>query len=1064
VYRSGITAGRDGSASAREVQPQVVIKLRDEEDTRARVASLAVAPGRGASGVPAAPSQLNDITRRFPGTTVTPLARAATGARLQAMVRQAQRAAGRAVPNLANFYAVSVPRGTDPQALIGFAQDVRGVERAYMQGAPTPPPVTPGDDPRASNQRYLLRAPRGVDARYAWTVPGGDGRGITFVDIEQGWTLNHEDLTGGGIALVSGVNHAYHGHGTAVLGEVMAQDNTRGCIGITPLVTGKVVSQFRTTANYSTFDAIISAILATRYGDVILLEAQTTLGGSNFLPVEVDFDVFAAIWVATLLGRVVVEAAGNGNTDLDTFRHPTDGFILKRGHADFRDSGAIIVGAATSVVPHRRLVLSGALASQSSNYGSRVDCYGWGQNIDTTGDGWTGTSVTEYTTTFGGTSGASPIVTGAAIALQAIHRARHGRTLSPSRVRAVLADRSIGTRSGVPASDRIGVMPDLRRIVAHLSLAPAAAPARRRPAPATTAPARPSQPAPARPPVGDFPMPRTDVRAAALIDAGHGGVVDEEVPAAYGSPLARAHTARAVEKDINLQLARRVCDKLGTNGVLSRSGDYSLTLRERIERARAAQAAAFVSIHSNTGRVDRAGPEVWVYADDRNRGGPESLQLAQRIRTELAAVEQSSVPVRAGRFAVLRPELHGPGVAACLVETGSLAHPEGAARLSSQQFLDDVGAAVARGVSSYLAHDYAQRGGRYGSVVATEPDAAHVESPPEDAIAHICYHEGTEEEQVSWWDAEMPAAALVDTAPAPLRGLLSFLRVSYPTFAPQEAAYFRTLTEHLHRHGVVAAGTTLDRDSFTDAVRTFQSRRRIAVTGIPNEQTLWALQRDWALARRLATANVPADQVAGSRGYNRFRLRQDIVDRYTALRDAVRAAGGVITSAGSFRDLGANVTAGRSSTSMHYSGLALDLATDTGMRNTAQQYLITREGTRRWRVWCRSDSAPERTLDAVIWRNGAITTQSVTARCFDFTALAEANGFSSIGPRSSFPGDYGSAEWWHFQCELPLARYVSQFGIELLSLAAYTEASLSRHTGIWSNRLKVFRKGRSGWY
>src|SRR5690606_29765882 len=117
-----------------------------------------------------------------------------------------------------------------------------------------------------------------------------------------------------------------------------------------------------------------------------------------------------------------------------------------------------------------------------------------------------------------------------------------------------------------------------------------------------------------------------DTRVAALIDAGHGG----PVAAAYGSPDGATGLV-GQEKDINLEVARRVCDVLGTNSVMTRTGDYNVTLRERIERARAADAAAFVSIHSNTGRTDYGGPEVWVYGDGSRAAGAPSQQLAQRI-------------------------------------------------------------------------------------------------------------------------------------------------------------------------------------------------------------------------------------------------------------------------------------------------------------------------------------------------------------------------------------------------------------------------------------------------
>ncbi|HSU16644.1 N-acetylmuramoyl-L-alanine amidase [Longimicrobium sp.] len=645
-------------------QPRVVVKFRDSDPSPALVASLA------ATGTPSTPppQQADALRHRFPGATVERLFASTTPARLQSLVREARRAesaSARRVPDLQSFYTMRLAPGSRPDEAIGAAANIPGVERAYLQGAPTPPPLHPDDDPRAANQGYLAAAPRGIDARFAWTVRGGDGQGVNFVDLEQGWTLNHEDLSAAGITLVSGVNSAYFGHGTAVLGEILAQDNTRGCIGITPMARARVVSQKRSATNYSTSDAIISAVVNMRAGDILLLEAQTTLGGSTFLPVEVDIDVWAAIFIATVFGITVIEAGGNGGNDLDAFRHPTDGFIFKPGHADYRDSGAIMVGAATSAAPHDRMSFS--------NYGARVNCYAWGQNIDTTGDGWTGNLTTTYTPSFSGTSGASPIVTGAAISVQGMVKAKTGHPWTPAKMRAVLSNPSTNTRSHNPATDRIGVMPDLRAIVAAESLAP---------------------------PVGDFPMPRGDTRIAALVDAGHGGVEEEEPAYAgvYGSPYGGA----SVEKDINLGIARRVRAHLGAGAALTRDGDYGVPLGARARQAREAAAPVFVSIHANTGRADRPGPEVWVYGGPEGAADPASRRLAQRISGELARVDGAPVPVRAGDLALLRPGVQGAGTAACLVEAGSLAHPAGAARLHDAGAQDAIGAAVARGVSGYL--------------------------------------------------------------------------------------------------------------------------------------------------------------------------------------------------------------------------------------------------------------------------------------------------------------------------------------------------------------------------
>ena len=70
----------------------------------------------------------------------------------------------------------------------------------------------------------------------------------------------------------------------------------------------------------------------------------------------------------------------------------------RRSSTDFRNSGAIMVGARSSVAPHTRLGFS--------NNGSRIDCYAWGESVDTTSTNSEGTDNTLYTSGFNGTSSA----------------------------------------------------------------------------------------------------------------------------------------------------------------------------------------------------------------------------------------------------------------------------------------------------------------------------------------------------------------------------------------------------------------------------------------------------------------------------------------------------------------------------------------------------------------------------------------------------------------------------------------------------------------------------------
>ncbi|MGH7713578.1 MAG: hypothetical protein ACREOG_19980, partial [Gemmatimonadaceae bacterium] len=264
------------------------------------------------------------LTRDFPGVQIGRLVTSLDDNDIQGLERRAIETDPTYKPvDFTRYVAIDCPNGIDPHEVAKALRASRSVEIAYVEGGPTPPPVNALDDPRSANQGYLDAAPDGIDAEYAWTVSGGDGAGIGFVDMEQGWTLNHEDLVAAGIGLISGNNSAWFGHGTAVLGEVVATDNTIGDVGATPAATARVVSQWRTAVDYNTTDAILDAVANMNFGDVLLLEAQTTVpGASGYMPVEAEDAVFDAIRLGTAVGVAIIEAAGNGSNDLDAYSHP----------------------------------------------------------------------------------------------------------------------------------------------------------------------------------------------------------------------------------------------------------------------------------------------------------------------------------------------------------------------------------------------------------------------------------------------------------------------------------------------------------------------------------------------------------------------------------------------------------------------------------------------------------------------------------------------------------------------------------------------------------------------
>lgn len=434
--------------------PRVVVKFRDfvqlpyQDGVEKYLDKLSVGPWR-------------QLAERFPGIKIRRMYTSVTPERIRQLVDEAMRRdAAYRPPDFLCYFIVDCPPAVDPEELAKALSAWKSVQTAYLDPPGSDPAVSPADDPRSSNQGYLDPAPDGIDAEFAWGLPGGDGQGQNVIDLERGWTLNHEDLNAHGAALLHGVLlNTSRPHGTSVLGEICAVDNTLGGVGIAPNVASVDVVSYNGSTRPN---AIMAAIDNLPFGGVLLLEAQlsATIGGTAWvnLPIEALDAEFEAIRLATALGISVVEAAGNGSNDLDIFTDAGGRQIFNRGSADFRDSGAIMVGAASSTTPHTRM--------NFSNFGSRIDCYGWGENVDTaTSTTAMPFSTTAYTGGFNGTSSASPIVTGAALLVQGIAENGLGFRFSAWQMRALLSDPATGTPSNNPAVDRIGVMPDLQAII-----------------------------------------------------------------------------------------------------------------------------------------------------------------------------------------------------------------------------------------------------------------------------------------------------------------------------------------------------------------------------------------------------------------------------------------------------------------------------------------------------------------------------------------------------------------------------------------------------------------------
>lgn len=394
------------------------------------------------------------LASQFPGAVLSlnRLLRMQTGDQLSAMLDAARARSGQEPPNLLSVMAIDVTGSVDRQALVAALRALPFIEFAYEETPLIQASVDPSNDTFAPAQGYLLPAPFGIDAFFAWSLPGADGDGVKFLDIERGWNLTHEDLSG---AAITELNQSVPGnefHSTACLGIVLAQDNDKGGIGIAPKVKGAIASSLRNTLP----DAFVLAAGFLEAGDVLLIEEQTV----DLKPVEMDAHIAMLIHALTLLGIVVIEPAGNGGHDLDTLLR-NDGTSLDRNTFNFFDTGAIMVGA-------RQAALRARISF--SCHGNRVDCHAWGENIVTTSSvngpfgPYMGLNPLAGDTGFGGTSGASAIIAGAAISLQGVARKR-SITLTPARMREILSG---PFNTGTDNPDGIGVMPDLREAVNHI--------------------------------------------------------------------------------------------------------------------------------------------------------------------------------------------------------------------------------------------------------------------------------------------------------------------------------------------------------------------------------------------------------------------------------------------------------------------------------------------------------------------------------------------------------------------------------------------------------------------
>jgi N-acetylmuramoyl-L-alanine amidase len=260
--------------------------------------------------------------------------------------------------------------------------------------------------------------------------------------------------------------------------------------------------------------------------------------------------------------------------------------------------------------------------------------------------------------------------------------------------------------------------------------------ARTTPAPSMPTASAPAAVAPAATAPAESPPPPPLVRTRPTIiaiDAGHGG----EDPGAKG----RLGTQ---EKDIALSIARhlaRMTDQQpGYKAVLIRDGDYFIPLRGRINKARAAQADLFVSIHCNASpNREAAGSAVYALsprgatneharwlANKENAsdliGGIELQDKDDTLAAVLFDISQTSAMEASldvgGRVLgalsqvnnVIRPDvqqagfvvLKSPDIPSILVETAFISNAGEERELSNPEYQAKMAASILDGIKGYF--------------------------------------------------------------------------------------------------------------------------------------------------------------------------------------------------------------------------------------------------------------------------------------------------------------------------------------------------------------------------
>jgi N-acetylmuramoyl-L-alanine amidase len=168
-----------------------------------------------------------------------------------------------------------------------------------------------------------------------------------------------------------------------------------------------------------------------------------------------------------------------------------------------------------------------------------------------------------------------------------------------------------------------------------------------------------------------------------VIDPGHGG---HDSGGAWG---------KVYEKHLALDTAVRLehhLKRLGYNTVMTRRGDYFLTLPQRMEIANRYKNAIFVSVHFNyTWKQGVSGLETFYFSGDGQR-------LANHVQNGMVSRTRTvDRDAKFARYYVIRNS-RNPAI---LIEGGFVSNEQERERMKSGSFRESIARGVAEGIERY---------------------------------------------------------------------------------------------------------------------------------------------------------------------------------------------------------------------------------------------------------------------------------------------------------------------------------------------------------------------------